>query len=770
LKYRIIQESTKFTAYFLQYDAIHSFTSKNHFISKERHVTRSKASHRNQEDSTKENSKRTDTPSPGEANPKIRSDRKYDSALLFVHGIGNQKEGDVLKNMANPVAKHIIRVAEKYGWQTDAEQETSSSPIVITARKINRTKTTFLDECIWANSFPRMTFWEFVKWALARISSPIVLLIPDKDDIQVIHRELELHNYFNVNAPLKLAGVFFRFLFRLFLLFGVSLFIFASLLLSLQFLLNSSTGVRVATILLFLVAISCLVLLHKKLNYFAHVPAAIMPAHGQYMLNTVKDAVERTCRLTKRPALIAHSQGGFLAYHALKDFSTKKRPKWRLFGVGSGLRPITFLDRLNNRWALSLWWVASLYAFLAIGSFLALLNHADFGENLRSTGIHLYFISRAILGLPLSSAEINYLSEPLRQQSHTFLSQVFYLLQDTIPLPLATILLGIFWIIANRSSNSPLLFDRIPPLKCVSNWTEVTTSHDLVGRLSLAPLPLQVRQQDTSGASNVILDHISYFKTSILPLQIAIEALGDAQILTKSELDRERDDINTLNTQLNALSQRRWHLTSFIISALSATLFIIYTFINGYMSWAFTIIYLSLAVTIVSIPCRLIEIALSRSGPLKPPSETNIMKQRQCISAHYNRMILVGSAERCLGAFLAVTGMGSILATYIAQDIVMPPETKVAISPQSISNLWTLGILALFGGVAVVFKYRLHPFLSLGLELYLSFRIVTAPSDGFSVIKPGLPAVILILFATTLIFAIQCSRSLTQQNSTGQRG
>ena len=239
----------------------------------------------------------------------------------------------------------------------------------------------------------------------------------------------------------------------------------------------------------------------------------------------------------------------------------------------------------------------------------------------------------------------------------------------------------------------------------------MTTSHDLVGRLSLAPLPLQVRQQDTSGASNVILDHISYFKTSILPLQIAIEALGDAQILTKSELDRERDDINTLNTQLNALSQRRWHLTSFIISALSATLFIIYTFINGYMSCAFTIIFLSLAVTIVSIPCRLIEIALSRSGPLKPPSETNIMKQRQRISAHYNRMILVGSAERCLGAFLAVTGMGSILATYIAQDIVMPPETKVAINPQSISNLWTLGILALFGGVAVVFKYRLHPFL-----------------------------------------------------------
>ena len=294
----------------------------------------------------------------------------------------------------------------------------------------------------------------------------------------------------------------------------------------------------------------------------------------------------------------------------------------------------------------------------------------------------------------------------------------------------------------------------------------MTTSHDLVGRLSLAPLPSQARQQDTSGSSKVILDHISYFKTSILPIQIAIEALGDAQILTKSELDNERDDINTLNDQLNALSQRRWHLTTFIISALSAILFTIYMLRNGSMSWAFTIIYLSLAVTMVSVPCRLIEIALSRLGPLKPPSEINMMKQRRRISTHYRRMILVGSAERCLGVFLAAIGMGSILATYIAQDIVVPPETKVAISPQSISNLWTLGVLALFGGVAVVFKYRLHPFLSLGLELYLSFRIVTAPSDGFSVIKPGLPAVILTLFATTLITAIQCSRSLTQQNST----
>lgn len=728
-------------------------------------MSRSKASHRNHENSRKDNSKPTYTRIPGKDKSKIHSTRKYDSALLFVHGIGNQKEGDVLKNMANPVAKQLIRVAEKYDWQTEVEQETPSSPIVITARKMNQSKTTYLDECIWANSFPRMTFWEFTKWLVARISSPIVLLIPDKDDIQVIHREFEFHNYFSAKACLKLTGVIFRFLFRLFLLFGVSLLVSAVLLLSSQVLLNSSTGLRVATILFLLVAMSCLVLFHKKANYFAHVPAAIMPSRGQYMLDTVKDAVGRTYRLTKHPTLIAHSQGGFLAYHALKDFSTKKRPKWRLFGVGSGLRPITFLDRLNNRWALSLWWVVSLYVFFAIGSLLAILNHADFGRNLRFVGIHLYSISRAILGLPLSSAEINYLSEPLRQQSHTVLSQVFHLLQDTMLLPLATILVGIFWIIANRNSNSPLLFDRIPPLKSVSNWTEVTTSHDLVGRLSLAPLPPQAKQQDTSGPSNVILDHISYFKTSILPLQIAIEALGDAQILTKSELDKERNDINMLNIQLNALSQRRWHLTSFIISALSTILFVIHALLNGYTSWASTIVYLSLAMTIVSIPCRLIEIALSRLGPLRPPLEKNMMRQRKRISAHYNRMILVRGVERCLGAFLAITGMGSILATYIAQTIVASPETGVIIDSQSMSSLWKLGALALFGGVAVMFKYRLRPFLLLGFELFLSFWIVTAPSGSFSIIKPGLPAVILIIIETSLIIAIQRSRSLTQQSS-----
>ena len=79
----------------------------------------------------------------------------------------------------------------------------------------------------------------------------------------------------------------------------------------------------------------------------------------------------------------------------------------------------------------------------------------------------------------------------------------------------------------------------------------------------------------------MILDHISYFKTSILPLQIAIETLGDAQVLTKSELDKERGDINTLNAQLNKLSQRRWHLTSFIISALSAIVFVIHLLVVG---------------------------------------------------------------------------------------------------------------------------------------------------------------------------------------------
>ena len=119
--------------------------------------------------------------------------------------------------------------------------------IQVTARKQNHVKTTCLDECIWSNSFPRLTFWEFAKWTVARISSPIVLLIPDKDDIQVICRDFKLHNYFDVNAHLKLTGVIFRFFFRLLLLFGISLLILAGLLLSLQFLVNSSTGVCVLT-------------------------------------------------------------------------------------------------------------------------------------------------------------------------------------------------------------------------------------------------------------------------------------------------------------------------------------------------------------------------------------------------------------------------------------------------------------------------------------------------------------------------------------------
>ena len=287
-------------------------------------MSRIKVSRRNQDDSRKEKSSPPNTPTPGNTNTKIRSARKHDSALLFVHGVGNQKEGDVLKNMATPVANYIINVAEKYGWQTDLEQEAPSSSIVITARKQNQVKTTRLDECIWSNSFPRLTFWEFAKWAAARVSSPIVLLIPDKDDIQVIRRELEFHNYPGINAYLKLAGVIFRFLFRLLLLSGISLLILTGLLLSLQFLLGSSTGVRVAMLILLLVATGCLVSLHKKANYFAHVPAAIMPSHRQYMLDTIKNAMERTNRLTKRPILIAHSQGGFLAYHALKDFSTKR--------------------------------------------------------------------------------------------------------------------------------------------------------------------------------------------------------------------------------------------------------------------------------------------------------------------------------------------------------------------------------------------------------------------------------------------------------------
>lgn len=732
-------------------------------------MTGIKASHHSHDNLNKERNSSIVTAAPSKASPRMQNTQKYDSVLLFVHGIGNQKEGDVLKKTASPVAKQIIRIAEKYGWHTEKNQETLSSPITITSRKQRQVKTMHLDECIWSNSFPRLTFWEFVKWVAARISSPIVLLTPNKDDIETICNDFKCHNFLDINAHLKLSGVIFRFLFRLFLFIGIILIIITSALLSLQFLKSSSTGVRMIVLLFILVATGCLVSFHKKVNYFAHVPAATMPSRRQDMLDTVINAMERTCKLTRHPTLIAHSQGGFLAYNALKNFSTKKSAKWRLFGVGSGLRPITFLDRLNNRWVLALWWVVSLYAFLAIASLLILLQHADFGWNLRFLGIQLYSLSRAFLGLPLSATQIDHLYEPLRQQSYNIFPQVFSEIQAITVLSLATAFVVIFGVIVKQKTGSPLLFDGISSVKNISNWKEVSTSHDLVGRLSLTPLPPQAKQQDVSGPSNVLLDHVSYFNTSILPIQIAIEALGDAGVLNKNELDKERNDINALNTQLNMLSQRRWHLTTFIIAALSFFLFVTTLFRNGPMSWTYTVVYLSLTVTILSVPCRIVEITLSKTGPLKPPSGKKSKRQIECITKHHNGMFLVGRSERILGSFLAIIGIGSILATYVAQNLFVAPGIKLAIDSESILNMGVIGITALFSGVAFMFRYRPQPFLLLGFEFCLGYRIATAPSEEFLIIKPGLPAAIFTIAITSLIVVIQVGRLLTQRNSAKQR-
>lgn len=55
------------------------------------------------------------TRDPNKTQPKLIKNRKHDAAILFIHGIGNQKAGDVLEKMAVPVAGQIRRISEKHG-------------------------------------------------------------------------------------------------------------------------------------------------------------------------------------------------------------------------------------------------------------------------------------------------------------------------------------------------------------------------------------------------------------------------------------------------------------------------------------------------------------------------------------------------------------------------------------------------------------------------------------------------------------------------------
>jgi len=699
------------------------------------------------------------TRDPNKTQPKLIKNRKHDAAILFIHGIGNQKAGDVLEKMAVPVAGQIRRISEKHGWQVEQTQDTRLSPIVLTFRKQKRIVTIHLDECIWSNSFPRISPWNAIKWTILRLSSIIVLLLPDRADLRTLRTFMDNSGRAKLRMRAAQTMAFLRSFFRLFIFVGVPYILFRVANISLYFLRNNF----MTSIFLFFLTLICAFLFREKWDFLAHVPAATSSDSKQAMAKVIKSKVLEASKLTKRPIVVAHSQGGFLAYDVFSELSSNRKNvrKWRFMGVGSGLRPIAFLSRLNDKWTMAYWWCFSAVAVAAIMVLLDSPRHAGIEELFWSSTFFTFVCAQHLLGFPLSFYQADLVVSALQLNSQTLLHKSSLLTPYLLVLFLFSVIASIVGWLAKRNSNTPLWQDQLSFPESVRSWTELSTSHDLVGRLVLAPLPKEVNQIDLSGPSNVILDHTSYFKASLLPYYVAMNAVTDAGILNQDDRTKEYEELSSLNTQINALSQRRWNATAFVIVATSiygfaATLFSQ----NAPTSYFSAVLLLSALITVYSFFLRLFEIVWNQNGPLKVSSILNSDKKRGYVAKQYDKLRSVSLFDRFLGLCLAYQGLCALIAA-----MVIAPAAGFDDSNRAVTSLELLGNLTLLGGVSLFLGYRPWKWFYGVFGAISIYGIITTPpiltSSGS--IKVGFPALVAIGIITFSAVVLRASRVLLKK-------
>ncbi|WP_143223827.1 hypothetical protein [Actinomyces oris] len=486
--------------------------------------------------------------------------KPFDVSILLIHGIGNQKSGDLLK-WTRPIVDEIRSVASGQGWCCEETDSGFDRTVYLTKGSDRRTIS--FQECIWSDAFSRPAVKEMIWWTLSRLPlAPLFLLTPDSEDLERITSE---------KRPL---GPVVRFAVRFLLLTGaVTL---ASTLILYTFLCFRFIGIiPSALIISLIVALSWtfrekLEIFHRKYNLIGHVRVAASQTVGQAseISTRIDEAVSRICSYSNSVTVLAHSQGGFLAHKQLSK-SRHRRNISRLIGVGSGLRPISVLSACENRKKIfAIWILLFLNSINVPASFYALSFFSQYLKYILSQFRNFtpYILTMLI---PVDSRGSIIISQlPFTHLDIRSLAYILFI--PPLLFVFTMIICVISAVIINKTFTSKV--EEIPKLE----WVEISTSHDIVGRIPFPNLPDRVVSLPVGSEGNPLFDHLNYFAQDMLTPKIVGTCLArDVGLEVKQSLT----DYKILGARLNLILAKRWRLMT-IIAFIFSSYFLVKFFLN----------------------------------------------------------------------------------------------------------------------------------------------------------------------------------------------
>lgn len=514
----------------------------------------------------------------------IANERYDDACILLIHGIGNQKPGSLLDGWCQPIIDKITYHASAAGWKTDVTRQ--DDILRVSLRNSKSTRSLAFRECIWSNSFVRPGIKEMATWTLTRLPLALLLLSPDEKDGRTILRVKS-----SFKDDIRAAA---NTLIRTLLFIGIPVGSYRILhWLSIKPVI--ALALSTVSALVFFIAL----LYHQRWNIAGHVRvAAAANSRARADIDKkVADSLAAATRTAKTTTIVAHSQGGFLAHHAL--LNSNNTHLRRFIGVGSGLRPITFIKSLENtRTRIGLWiyliYIAAILIFATKVMQLALQMPFDPRE--------LLWLAEATMLLPgcMPAGALSFFEQ--MSDWRGYIADITGSLPDIMQTLLLFLLVFTSLTFLLHRTFGEALSAEIQQLPNNVEWLEISTPHDIVGRIPFPSLPAQAQRITVHGEGNPLTDHLHYFKQdTLVPEIIAASLLVDAGI----HHDHSTLHITTarLPELLAIFPQRRWRfvtLVSLLICVFPLTSLVFNPNINN-------LVQASVCFTAVSLPLRCVQ-------------------------------------------------------------------------------------------------------------------------------------------------------------------
>ena len=465
-----------------------------------------------------------------------------DHGFLVIHGVGNQKEYETLRKYGGALRDKLLQYEGnhlEYGSDEEIKCGTKKS-IKINLGERSKYNNLYIRETHWAQNYSTNLKNKFL-WVVLRIHLISILLFFDNRDKRIFKREAGFSGFF------RELGTFFRFFVR-FLIFAASL-------LSIYFIGNLLT---IMPYILFQISLpreffGILILILAILIFFAYINgeyslandvrvAAANEVEMKDILDKIENSIKEFPPSVKSITIIAHSQGGYLAYKYLS--STKYKYKNRakaLKGVGSGLGAINLMHNLEKGWNLIFSWILFI---LGIGSAFNILFA------LRNIFYSLFLMVNSFFGL------LGHYIAKLKFSNYAFDAEsIIYRTEYNIDLKF--VLLFVVSFTAMAVVYKSMRYKDVDNISLNINWEEYSSVRDIVGRVT--PILFQnnqIQYNEVGIPGNPLSVHTSYFeKFSTLPSVLV------AEIHSESDLKKA----NNLQFSLNKIALRRKYLYSVII-------------------------------------------------------------------------------------------------------------------------------------------------------------------------------------------------------------